>query len=491
LRAVWQGLLFLSALLLSSFQLALADSFIDKATFEKVFQQLLSKKANPSFIFNSENLTLEQFVGGSFGGRCKGIFDVVIETESVESLAVPCIRGNWSITSVAQGRIARVSQISPEASILVKQVATELSTAQRVIKISPDRLPDVIAKLRPGDRVEVEPGVLQAPQLDIPKEIGSMLSQPIVISGANRVTLSGRVRISIEAQNVTLSGFNFQGTDAETIIVTGQGFRLIHSKFDRCGNSQNTRSHCIELTGGAANSVIAFNEFSASQSMTIKVRENLTGGNQQPIGISIHHNIFRDIIRLSGNGQEPIQIAGENGGDSKVTFNTHIDHNIFLRTDGDNETISLKGPGNSVRWNVFYDTNSSPNLRGAANNALIGNLLVNTRAIRIAGSGNRIEKNYIICPTQPFAILMSLGSEGYRAAKNTIISKNLLVGVSGIRFAPQTWPITETVDGNTITTNEFVLERNNKALFGEGGVPALESTNSLVSLDEHPCKSTR
>jgi hypothetical protein len=43
----------------------------------------------------------------------------------------------------------------------------------------------------------------------------------------------------------------------------------------------------------------------------------------------------------------PIQIAGANGGESKIKLGARIESNLFVRTDGDTETISFKAPGNA------------------------------------------------------------------------------------------------------------------------------------------------
>lgn len=456
------------------------------AEIESAVTEMFDATAPPAMLLNAEGLTQDAKDGGS----CSGIFDVVVEDRLGESLSTPCRKGRWTLHGAPSQQVSGISQITNAASIAVRDFSDATSLLPgRTLDIAPQDLARIIPTLKPGDHVNLSAGLLNNADIPFPASSGTPEGPPIVIDAGHRVTITGQTRFHIAAKNISLTNFIFADVDDEAITVTNSGFSLTHSQFDKCGDPLKPKSQCIMLTGDAAKADISFNEFVGSQSMTLKVRENADGSGQ-PVDVRIRYNVFRDIERLSDNGQEPIQIAGQNGGESSVDFATHIEHNIFYRTNGDRETISLKGTGVTTRWNVFYDMDAAPNFRGSGANEFSGNVMMRTRPLRVAGDRNRVEHNFMACPLQPFAILLSHGTKGYRAATNSLISDNTIVARSAIRFAGQEQPVTQPATGNLIENNSFFIQPDNAAILDFPQDNATSVGNTVNILGQRLCERT-
>jgi hypothetical protein len=228
-----------------------------------------------------------------------------------------------------------------------------------------------------------------------------------------------------------------------------------------CGDPKKPQAECVIVRLGGANAEIDFNSFAGSHSMSIKIRAGGDGDRSQPTHAFIHHNVFRDNVRQSSNGQEPIQIAGPNGGGTNAELHARIEHNLFYRAEGDREAVSLKTPGTTLRWNVFRDMDAAPNIRGSRSAVVAGNLLIRTRPIRINGSDHRVEDNTILCPGAGVGLVVSHGSPGYETAVNTVIRNNVVATKRvGILFGAQTQPLEAMAHGNKISGNVFHLPKN-------------------------------
>jgi hypothetical protein len=135
------------------------------------------------------------------------------------------------------------------------------------------------------------------------------------------------------------------------------------------------------------------------------------------------------------------------------------------------------------------EMDSAPNFRGTGNNEFSGNVMLRTRPLRVAGDGNRIMGNFIACPLQPFTILVSHGSNGYRPATNSLITGNTLIGRAAIRFVGQEQPVTQPAIGNSIANNSFFAEQNNPPIIGDHKGNNTEVENSLVIIQSGFCKN--
>lgn len=250
--------------------------------------------------------------------------------------------------------------------------------------------------------------------IDIGASVRGNAEKPVMVRAASRhgVVLTGRSQVRIAGQHVVVKDLLFQGTREDAVLITGDDDRLEDARFDACGHPQKTQSHIVVIAPTGQRNDILGNEFIGSLSMSIIIRADKAGAPEQPLGNKVRRNVFRDIKRLSNNGQEPIQIAGPGGAGAPVALNALVEENIFERTDGDREAISIKAAGTIVRRNVFRDMDASINLRGSNDNVIEGNLAINTRPIRVAGANNRIVNNYFFNPRKGPAMVLVAGTDG-------------------------------------------------------------------------------
>ena len=278
-----------------------------------------------------------------------------------------------------------------------------------------------------------------------------------MIDGNHAATFTGATQIKAGARHLVFRALRFENAAASTILISAPDVRVTESEFIGCGDAQRPQAECLLILSGAARTELDFNTFVGSLSMSIKLRTGADAEPSQPTDASIHHNVFRDIVRRSSNGQEPIQVAGPGGGGSNVALRTRIEHNLFFRADGDVEAISIKTPGLKVRWNAFRDMDAAPNLRGSPDNTLAENVLIRTRPIRLAGPNNLVAGNILLCPLGGIALYVSHGSPGYAVAADSVIRDNIVALQEGrlVRGADQ--PLETIAHGNEIAGNTFHL----------------------------------
>ena len=107
------------------------------------------------------------------------------------------------------------------------------------------------------------------------------------------------------------------------------------------------------------------------------------------------HNYFKDIERLSSNGQEPIQLGQDQTAYGTVSLRTIVEYNLFENASGDSEIISNKSADNIIRCNTMRDSKAGICLRGGQNVLVEGNYCLRTRGIRVYGHGHTIINNYL------------------------------------------------------------------------------------------------
>jgi hypothetical protein len=415
--------------------------------------QTLIHASQPRLRVDTEALSLA--VATSAGrttltGNCTSTGRVVLSTtRSADSIVVSCHDGHYRASADLANASSDLTatQMTTAGEILVARLGNNLRD------IGAKQELNTLAALQNvrGGYVKIAPGTYNAWQL-ILGSITEDSSDPLVIDGGGAAVFEGGTKLILNRANVTLRGFVFRGdTD---ITINAPNAHITESMFDGCGQKNKPKAQCILIT--APDVEIDFNHFIGSNSMTIKVRADVEDAGQQPFNAYIHHNEFSNIDRHSNNGQEPIQVAGPGGGATAINLQTRIEHNVFFATNGDVETVSAKGPGVRIRWNMFFDMDSAPNLRGADQDEISGNLLVHTRPIRIAGKNHIIAGNIVLCPRDT-GIALSHGSAHYAAAQRNTVTGNLVMSQkSAISFFTFEPPPVELASDNRIDGNVLI-----------------------------------
>jgi hypothetical protein len=425
-------------------------------------QAAIAARSPPTLSWRGNNGISIRMASGEqrvVGGQChRGRIVIVLDGGTANP--VECADGRYAarLQSASHDEVV-ATQILPDGSMVAARLDQQ-RTASTAQNATPAQLAKALAAAHPGDRIVVEPGTYADVALNLAQGRGAA-GRPIIIDGNHAVTFTGATRIQVATGHVVLRGFSFRDVGSEAITITAPEVRITESNFLNCGDPKRSQAECVIVRVGGTSAELDFNSFVGSHSMSIKVRAGSDGDRSQPAHAFIHHNVFRDIVRQSSNGQEPIQIAGPNGGGSNAELHTRIEHNLFYRADGDREAVSIKTPETTLRWNVFRDMDAAPNIRGSRNAVVAGNLLIRTRPIRINGTNHRIENNTILCPAAGVGFVVSHGSPGYETAVNTVIRNNVIATKRvGILFGAQTQPLETMAHGNRIVGNTFYLPKN-------------------------------
>jgi hypothetical protein len=413
-------------------------------------------------------------------GNCLPQSRVALSGAALSSASLAeCESGRYSSkVARALGRLNQqiiATQLLLDGSIIAAQADLSDDSKPKPVTLHPNELAAALLDGRANGSIRLEPGTYADLRLRLPQD-HNLFSHPIQIDGAGQVTLTGQTRIVIDRDAVTLSGISFEDTGESTVTIHGSDVRLTRNTFFRCGRFDKPQSQCILASPTARRTEIDFNKFSGSLSMSIKLRAANDSAQDQTKEGYIHHNIFRDINRNSDNGQEPIQIAGPNGAGSAAILNSRIEHNLFIRANGDREAISLKTTGTRVLWNVFYQMDAAPNLRGAADSRIVGNIMIRTRSLRIAGRQHLIRGNLLLCLSR-ISVELTHGSAGYANAENNTISDNLLVASKGgVLFSGQQEGVSKVASNNEISNNMIITEPNGFVIRDRLGEPNTHNT---------------
>lgn len=111
----------------------------------------------------------------------------------------------------------------------------------------------------------------------------------------------------------------------------------------------------------------------------------------------IDHNLFQDVPPMGKNGAETIQIGQSAIPYADLHAETLVENNLFLHCDGEDEIISVKSTGNTIRHNIFRDCRGEVVNRTGHENVYEGNRFENCNGgIRLSNHGHRVTDNLMI-----------------------------------------------------------------------------------------------
>lgn len=269
------------------------------------------------------------------------------------------------------------------------------------------------------------------------------------------VTISGRYgfTISAPAAYVEIVGFVFNNASGSTRIERD----ATHIRF-----SQNV----FECTGEGSYLRIAGDDAEVDRN---EFRNKKTLGNMVVVigsdgqiaqRVHIHRNYFHDFRKPGGNGAETIRLGG--GRLSAEQGFEVIEHNLFVRCNGENELISIKASSNTIRYNTFQDSpGAQVTLRRGNDNLVYANYFLRSGGIRIFGDRHRVFSNYF---------------EGNTGALN--IGNGNVANVDA-RLATYDRPDDNVITFNTLVNNKRNFYMTNRAK-GLGATRTLFANNIVV-----------
>lgn len=307
-------------------------------------------------------------------------------------------RGALAFLQQRGGRLALACVLAAGALASLPAAAAEY-VARNAAEVSA-----AMGKARPGDTVLLESGTWHDQVIEF--DGNGAPGKPIVLKPRRpgTVKLDGSSRLEISGRWLQAEGLLFEGGS----LAAGQPVVEFRGKNGEATNSRFTESAIVRYNPpdpktrypwvalyGQDNRV-DHNRFEGQNhtGVTVVVNHKAKKADKH----RIDHNYFLDRPRGQGNGFESIRVG--TGKNAYSDSNTLIESNLFERTDGEIETISIKSGGNVIRGNTLREVAGTITLRrGSGNvvedNIFIGNGKPGTGGIRVTGNDQVIRNNVL------------------------------------------------------------------------------------------------
>jgi len=269
----------------------------------------------------------------------------------------------------------------------------------------------------PGTTIEVPDGSVRTTRPIYITKSGTE-SAPIVVRARNRgkAVIEGKAGIEVVgASHIVIEGLAFTHenrtpavklTDCKNVRVTRCRFRL--------QNDASKRQNWVAITGGKSeqNRIdhCVFEDLATAGAFIA-----VDGGEAIPFQVSrsdrIDYNHFRSIPKREGTpggGARAIRLgwtklAGSTGA-------TVVEFNLFETCSGDEEIITVRSSGQTVRYNTFQNSAGHVTLRLGAGNTVEGNFFLNANkegvgGVKVFGNDAKVFNNYFEDLTAPALIL--------------------------------------------------------------------------------------
>jgi len=271
--------------------------------------------------------------------------------------------------------------------VLCLTAAMQLSAATINVSSLP-ALQTAINNAAPGDVIILANGVYTA-STDITISKQGTAAQPITITaqtiGGAEINGTAGFNIASPAKYIIIKGFKFTFNASQATMASGTSFcRWTCNVFQTPGTGEN-------LTLNGNDHEVDHNTFQHKNALGrfIAVRGS---GSQIAQRLHIHHNYFLDQQPQTGNGAETLQFGLS--GYSLSTSNSILEYNLFEDCEGENELISIKSSGVTIRYNTIRNCPAQFTLRHGNHCTVYGNYFINTPGIRIFGDDHNIFSNH-------------------------------------------------------------------------------------------------
>jgi len=273
-------------------------------------------------------------------------------------------------------------------TVLLFHIATILAAAPVTVASIKD-LQNAINESEPGTVITLKDGTYTTDE-DVVLRCSGSRSKPVVIQaetiGGAVIGGKGGFKLVSPASYVVIRGFHFTHQASHARSEAGTRFcRWTHNIFELQGKGEY-------LTIAGDDHEIDYNTFWNKNSMgrILAVRGE---GKQIAERLHIHHNYFYNFPDQGGaNGAETLQFGLS--GFSLSTSNSVVEYNLFEKCAGENELISVKASGVTLRYNTIRDCRAQFTLRHGNKCLVYGNYFFKTPALRIYGDDHHIFSNY-------------------------------------------------------------------------------------------------
>lgn len=275
------------------------------------------------------------------------------------------------------------------ACLMLLVMAGTPSTAKTIVVKFIGGFQKAVNDAEAGDTVLVTNGQYTT-GTDILVSKAGTADKPIVImaqtTGQVELTGLGGISLTTGAKYVIVTGFKFTCSSSRNRSTPGTSFcRWTRNIFENEGGGE-------DLTIAGSDHEIDHNTFQNKNAMGrfLAIRGE---GKQIAERLLIHHNYFYNFTDQGGkNGAEAFQFGLS--GFSMSKSNSIVEYNLFEECHGENELISIKASGVTLRYNTIRNCKAQFTLRHGNFCEVYGNYFHNTPGLRIFGDDHLVYSNY-------------------------------------------------------------------------------------------------
>lgn len=241
-------------------------------------------------------------------------------------------------------------------------------------------------------------------------------------------------------------------------------------------------------------------EGKGNQGVTMAVRLNTEASQRN--GHVIANNYFGPRPILGSNGGETLRIGTSHY--SLTDSLTVVDGNVFDRTNGELEVISVKSGRNELRNNTFLKARGTLTLRHGNNNVIEDNIFLgegaeHTGGIRIINAGQVVRNNYMEDLTGirfggAFTIMNGVPNSPinrYHQVKDAVIENNSILQSDRIQMGAGSDAERSAVPANSTFTNNLIARETGGPVFQiYDDMSGIEFSNNVVAMPGEPVFET-
>lgn len=305
------------------------------------------------------------------------------------STKIPMMTPISPLPALAGRQYSRRQMKGSFLSLLFTLLTPALLAAANLPVSSLSALQSAIDKAAPGDVITLANGVYATSQ-DITVNRTGTAARPITIRaqtvGGAEIGGAGGFRLVAPAAHIVIRGFKFTHASSKARQDAGTSFcRWTRNIFQTTGNGEY-----LFLNG--SDHQVDYNTFQNKNAMGRFIAVRGTGS-QIAQRLWVHHNYFYNFKSQGGpNGAEAFQFGLS--GLSLSTSNSVVEHNLFEDCEGENELVSVKASGVTLRYNTVRNCKAQFTLRHGNRCQVYGNYFVNTPGLRFFGDDHVIHSNH-------------------------------------------------------------------------------------------------
>ncbi|QLC20781.1 alginate lyase [Parasphingopyxis sp. CP4] len=278
--------------------------------------------------------------------------------------------------------------------------------AEDLLVRNQDEYAQALSRISAGDTIVLADG--EWPDFEMAVTGSGRAESPITVRSETpgSVVLTGQSNLRIGGEHIVVSGLVFRDgysptgdviafrLDSDTLANNSRVTQTVIDNFSK--PDRNETDYWVAIYG--SNNRFDHNHLEGKTNRGVTLAVRLNTAESRNNNHRIDHNYFGPRSVLGSNGGETLRIGTSHY--ASFDSNTIVENNVFDRTDGEVEIISVKAGGNIVRGNLFLRSRGALTLRHGDGNLIEHNVFLghgkdHTGGIRVINRNQTVRENYM------------------------------------------------------------------------------------------------